>query len=218
MKNRWYLFVPLVIIVTLISTGCGISRSQYDAVSIELNLVKQDKQALQAKLDQAQSELTLARTDQVRTQVGLETAQGQLQSAQADRQAAQTQLQAVQSQLQTAQSQLTANKADLQSVQAQVQTLQNALNAAKSVPAKALSYAEFMDILMFEVWMGSGVTPNFIFLSEGEWKSALRNRAASIGDATLVGFVNELEKGTITKNTLYSMAYYCLAKIEATLK
>jgi hypothetical protein len=217
-KNRWLLLVPLVVIITLISSGCGVSERDYDAVYIELNLVKQDRQELQTKLQGAQSELTLAKADLIRAQVGLETTQGQLQAAQADRQAAQTQLQATQAQLQAVQSQFTATMADLQSAQAKVQSLQNDLKAAGSIPARALSYAEFMDILMFEVWMASGVTPNFTFSTAGEWQTSLKNRANNIGDATLIGFVSQIEAGIIGKNTIYIMAYYCLAKMEATLR
>jgi myosin heavy subunit len=225
MKNRWFLLVPLVIIITLISTGCGVSQSKYDAVAVELNLVKQDKQALQTKLDQAQSQLTDAKTDVVRAQVQLETTQVQLQTAQSDLKTTQGQLQAaqgdrqsVQTQLQQSQSELAQAKNDLQSLQAQVQSLQNNLNTVKGIPAKALSYAEFMDILMFEAWMAAGVTPNFTFSSTAEYFTALRSRANSIGDATLIGFVNQIEAGPLDKNTWYSMYYYCLAKVEAILK
>ncbi len=211
MKNGWFLFIPLVIIVTLISTGCGVSGSQYDAVSIELNLAKQERQELKTQLQAAQSEAAVAKADLTRAQAGLGTAQGQLQAAQAERQATQTQLQAVQSQL-------TATKTDLQSAQTMVQSLQNDLNAARGVPARALSYAEFMDILMYEFWMASGVTPSLTFSNAGEWLAALRNRANSIGDATLIGFVNELSKGPVDKNRIYSMDYYCVSKIKASLK
>lgn len=225
MKNRWFLVIPLVIIVTLISTGCGVSRSQYDAVSVELNLVKQDRQALQTQLQEAQSQLTDVKVDLARAQVELETTQGQLEKAQTDLETAQGQLQTAQAeqqtaqgQLQEAQSQLTATKNDLQDALTQVQSLQNSLDAASSVPAEALSYAEFMDILMYEAWLAAGVTPNFTFSTAGEWKTALKNLAASIGDATLISYVEKIEAGPIDKDTLFSMGYYCLDKVETTLQ
>jgi hypothetical protein len=225
MKNRWFLVILSVIAVTLISTGCGVSKSQYDAVAVELNLVKQDRQALQTQLQEAQSQLTDAKTDLARAQVKLETTQGQLETTQTDLESAQGQLQTAQTdrqtaqtQLQEAQSQLTTTKTDLQNARAQVQSLQNTLDAARNIPAEALSYAEFMDILMYEVWMAAGVTPNFSFSTAGEYQTALKNRATTIGDAQLISFVAEIEAGPVDKDTLYGMCYYCLEKIEATLK
>ncbi len=225
MKKRWFLVIALVIIVTLISTGCGVSKSQYDAVAIELNLVKQDRQALQMQLQEAQSQITDAKTDLVRAQVELETTQGQLEKAQTDLETAQGQIQTAQAdrqtaqaQLQESQSELAQTKADLQNALAQVQSLQNDLDAAGTIPAEALSYAEFMDILMYEEWLAAGVTPNFTFSTAGEYQTALKNRAASIGDATLIGFVAEIEAGTVSKDRLDSMGYYCLDKIESILK
>jgi multidrug efflux pump subunit AcrA (membrane-fusion protein) len=219
MKDRWVLLIILVIIVTLISTGCGISQSRYDAVSIELDLVKQDRQALQTQLQESQSELIVAKTDLVRAQVMLETAQTDLETTQGQLQAAQTDRQTAQTQLQESQSELAQTKTDLQSGLAQVQSLQNDLNAAKIIPAKALSYAEFMDIVMFELWLVSGVTPNFTFSSAGEQITALENRATGIGDATLINFVDKMKKGLVVgKNEYVQIGYYCLDKLEAILK
>jgi chromosome condensin MukBEF ATPase and DNA-binding subunit MukB len=218
MKNRLFLVTLLVIIVTVISTGCGVSKSQYDAVAVELNLVKQDRQALQAQLQEAQSELLQTKTELTRAQVKLETAQTDLETAQGQLQVAQADRQTAQAQLQESQSELAQTKADLQNALAQVQSLQNALDAAGTIPAEALSYAEFMDILMYEEWLAAGVTPNFTFSTAGEYLTALKNRAASIGDATLIGFVAEIEAGTFSRDRLDSMGYYCLDKIEAILK
>ena len=225
MKNRWFPIIILVIIVALISTGCGVSRSEYDAVAIELNLVKEDRQALQTQLQQAQSQLTDAKTDTVKAQVELETIQGQLEKTKTDLETIQGQLQTVQAdrqtaqiQLQDAQSQLTATKSELQNALAQVLSLQNDLDAARNIPDEALSYAEFMDILMYEVWMAAGVIPDFTFSTAGEYQTALKNRAASIGDAQLINFAAAIEAGPVSKDTLYGICYYCLDKIETILK
>jgi seryl-tRNA synthetase len=226
MKKRWLLVTLIVITVAFISTGCGVSRSQYDAVAIELNLVKQDRQALQAQLQEAQSEITDAKTDLVRAQVELETTQGQLEKAQTDLettqgqlQAAQADRQATQAQLQESQSQLAQTKNDLQDALTQVQSLQNDLDAAGNIPAEALSYAEFMDIVMFEFWWGAGVNTNFTFSSAGEQITALENRAADIGDATLINFVDKVKKGLVAdKNEYVQIGYYCLDKVEEILK
>jgi myosin heavy subunit len=226
MKNRLLLVTLLVITVASISTGCGVSQSKYSAVSVELNLVKQDRQALQTQLQEAQSELMETKTDLVRAQVELETAQGQLQTEQTDLkttqdqlQAAQAERQAAQGQLQESQSELAQIKADLQDALTQVQSLQNDLDNAGDIPAVALSYAEFMDIVMFELWMVSGVTPNFTFSSGAELQTALENRAAGIGDAELIDFVDKMKKGLVVdKNEYVQIGYYCLDKIEAILK
>jgi chromosome segregation ATPase len=232
MKLRSFLFIALVIIITLVSTGCGVSKSKYDAVTVELNLVKQDKQALQTQLQNAQSQLTDAKTDLVRAQVELESTQGQLDKTQTDLETTQGQLQTTQGQLQSAQddrqtlqtqlqetqSQLGTTKTDLQDALAQVQSLQNDLTAARDVPAEALSYAEFMDILMYEAWLAAGVTPNYTFATAGEYTTALKNRANSMGDAQLISFVAQIEAGTVNKDTLYVICYYCLDKLEEILK
>jgi hypothetical protein len=224
MKNRLLLVTLLVITVASISTGCGVSQSKYSAVSVELNLVKQDRQALQTQLQEAQSELMETKTDLVRAQVELETAQGQteqtdLKTTQDQLQAAQAERQAAQGQLQESQSELAQIKADLQDALTQVQSLQNDLDNAGDIPAVALSYAEFMDIVMFELWMVSGVTPNFTFSSGAELQTALENRAAGIGDAELIDFVDKMKKGLVVdKNEYVQIGYYCLDKIEAILK
>jgi hypothetical protein len=75
-----------------------------------------------------------------------------------------------------------------------------------------------MDILMYEIWMAAGVTPRFTFSSAGEWHTTMKNRAAAIGDANLLGFVAEIEAHTVSKDRLYVMCYYCLSKVETTLK
>jgi hypothetical protein len=211
MKNRWFPVVILISILIMASTGCGVSKSEFDAVTIELKLVKEDRQALQTQLQEAQSQLTIAETDLTRTQTELETVQDHYEQIQTDYEIAQGQLTKTQADLQTAQGLL-------QNTEAQAQLLQNELDIARNIPAIALSYAEFMDILMFEVWMVSGVTPNFTFSTSGEYQTALKNRADSIGEPQLINFVDEIESGPITKNRLYEMCYYCLDKLETILK
>ena len=85
--------------------------------------------------------------------------------------------------------------------------MQNELDAAHIIPALALSYMEFIDILMYEVWLVAGITPNFTFSTAGEYRAALKNQSSSIGDPELNNFVTELEAGPVTKNRLYEMCY-----------
>ena len=225
MKNRWFSVITLVIITALIATGCDVSKSEYDAIAVELNLVKEDRQALQTQLQEAQSQLTDAKTDTVKAQVELEIAQEQLERKKNDLETSQEQfetakadLQMTQTQLQEAQSQLAVTNNNLKNMQAQLLSLQNDLDAARIVPDEALRYAEFMDILMYEVWMAAGVIPNFTISTAGEYQTALKNRATSIGDTQLISFAATIEAGPVSKNTLYGMCYYCLDKIETILK
>jgi peptidoglycan hydrolase CwlO-like protein len=211
MKSRWFLVIVLVFIVTLPLTGCGISRSEYNAVADELDQEKQDKQELQTQLQEAQSRLSQAESDTIRAQVELEITQEQLDKAQSD-------LETAQNQLQDAQSQLTTINNDLQNAQQQIQSLKNELNDARDAPDEALGYAEFMDVLMYEVWMMAGITPNYTFSNAGEYHTALRNLADSIGDAQLINFVAEIEAGPIEKDRAYEMCYYCLSELEMILK
>ncbi len=232
MNNRWLPVIALVIFIFSIATGCGVSRSEYDAAAIELDLVKQDKQELQTQLQDLQSQLTDAAGDLARAQVELETTQdqldttkGELETTQSDLEAAQAQLQTeqaggqtAQAQIQELQSQLAAATADIQGFQAQVQSLQNDLDAARIAPAAALDYVAFMDILMYEVWLVAGITPNYTFLNAGEYHSALNDLASSIGDPQLMGFIAELQAGPVDKDRVYQMSYYCLDKAEEILQ
>jgi len=190
MKNRWFPVIALVIMIALISAGCGVSKSEYNAVVVELDLVKQNNQVLQTQLQETQSQLIDAKTDLATAWVELETAQNDLETAQGQ----------------------------LQNAQAQVQSLQDDLDAARILPDEALGYAEFMDILMYEVWLAAGVTPNYTFSNAGEYQAALESKADDIGDAQLMSFVDEIETGPVSKDRLYEMCYYCLDKLEAILK
>jgi chromosome segregation ATPase len=183
MKNRWLAVIALVITVIVVFSGCGISQTEYDAVAIELNLVNQDRQNLQAQLQQAQSQTSDAKADLIRAQVELETTREQLEKTQSDLDTAQGQIDTIEADRQTAltqfqetQDQLATALTDLASAQAQIQSLQNDLNAALVIPAEALSYAEFMDIVMYEVWLIAGITPNYTFATAGEYQAALKNR------------------------------------------
>ena len=75
-----------------------------------------------------------------------------------------------------------------------------------------------MDILMYEVWLASGITPDFTFSTAWEYQTALKNRADSIGDAQLMSFVVQLEAGPVGKDTLHYICYYCLDKLETILE
>lgn len=112
-------------------TGCGISQSQYDAVTAELNKTKQDLQTTQIDLkatqtlyQTVQSELTKTKTDLLTAQVDLKAAQGQLQTAQADLKTAQANLKTTQADLKTTQTQLQTAQSDLAKTKTDLQTVQ----------------------------------------------------------------------------------------------
>ena len=188
MKSRWFLVVIVTLLVSWLITGCGISQSQYDATVAELNQTIQNQQATQTQLQTAQSELAKTKTD----------------------------LQTAQTQLQTAQSELAKTMTDLRTVQSQVKSLQKDQDAATEKRAETLSYAEFLDISMYELWAGSGIYPGFTFATAAEWEMAMASKATSIGDANLTYYIGQLDTGG--KHAYYTLWYYCLDRIEQDLK
>jgi peptidoglycan hydrolase CwlO-like protein len=236
MNKRWYIFIVLVLLVSCLTAGCGISKSQYDAVAAELETVKQERQAAQDQLQAAQSELSktksdlqTAQADLAKTQQQLNTKDEQLQAAQTDLQtaqgkltSAQNDLQYTQTQLNTTRSDLMQKAADLQTSQTQVQSLQKDLANVNEKRAEALKYAELLDILMFEVWMGQGLTPRFDFNyanSLNDWKGAAYDKATSTGNADAVELVTDmLTTGGNSWDYLYRLQYLSLGVIEDDMK
>ena len=74
MRNRWFLVVIVILLVSWLMTGCGISQSQYDAVTAELNNTKQELQASKATADSTQAKLTEMTATQEKTKTDLQTA------------------------------------------------------------------------------------------------------------------------------------------------
>jgi peptidoglycan hydrolase CwlO-like protein len=221
MKN---IFIAVIILlVSWLVTGCGVSQSQYDAVSLELNKAKQDQQSTQTQLQKAQTDLITTQTQLQKAQADLITTQTQLQKAQADlittqtqRQKAQADLITVQTQLQTTQSELAKTKTDLQTTQAQVQSLQKDQGAAAQKRLEASNYAELLGISMYEVWIAGGINPGFTFLAKPDWIAAMTNKATSMGDANLVNYIGQLDSGG--KAAYYQLWYYCFSWITQDLK
>jgi seryl-tRNA synthetase len=214
MNTRWLPAIMIILLVSLVITGCGVSQSQYSAMAADLNQAKQDHRATQTQLQAAQSESMKANVDLAMTQ-------GQLKAIQEQLQAAQTDLKATQAQLQTAQSELTKTKTDLNTAQGQVQSLQKDQTVANKKQAEALSYAVFLDMVQIEIWMANGLTPRFPFTSAEELIAALKTKAAGTGDAYLIAYA----AGLRTKmgqdewmTALYGLWYYSLGKMENDLK
>ena len=139
----------------------------------------------------------------------LTAAQTQIQSLQDDLTAAQDDLTAAQTQIQSLQG-------DLAEAQAQIQPLQDDKEAAEEKRAEAMTYAEYLDILLYSLFEEAGLTPRFAFESDIEWMIELRDTADDIGDAELSNYLKELEKQS--EAALERMWHYCLDRIEKALK
>ena len=202
MKKRWFIVVIVILLVSSLITGCGVSKSQYDAATADLKVT-------QTQLQESQSELT-------KTKIDLQTAKTQYMTADGQRQTVQNELEVTQKQLQAVQSELTKTKTDLQTAQAQVQSLQKDQDAATKKRVEALSYTELLVISMFEIWMSIGVNYGYTFANLADWKTAMTNKANSIGDAILLNYIKQLDTGG--KNAYYSLWYYCVDKIRQDLK
>jgi septal ring factor EnvC (AmiA/AmiB activator) len=238
MNKRWYILIVLVLLVSCLFTGCGVSKSQYDAVAAELETVKQERQAAQDQLQTTQAELSevkldlqTAQADLAKAQQQLDARDEQLQEAQTDLQTTEGQLkmtqinlQAIQTQLDTTRSELTQTKIDLQASTAQAKLLQKDLDALNEKRAEALKYAELIDILMFEIWMGQGLTPRFDFNyanSLNDWKAAAYDKATATGDAELLDMLIDLfnsSSGDAARDVLYRIWYDSLGVMENDLK
>ena len=115
MAKRWFLVGGILLLVPLLIVGCGIPQEQYDALASDLSNAQQELQSVKGELGASQakvSELTLslkkARTELEATQSDLESTQADLESTQAD-------LESTQAELETAQTKYDTFKADLKS-------------------------------------------------------------------------------------------------------
>jgi len=139
----------------------------------------------------------------------LAATQAQIQSLQAD-------LTAAQSQIQWLQDDLTAVQGDLAKVQPQIQPLPEDKEVAEEKHAEALAYAEYMDILMYQLWKEAKLTPRFDFEDDSEWIMELRSRTSDMGDVELGNYAKELEERR--EFAMERIWYYCLDRIEKALK
>jgi predicted RNase H-like nuclease (RuvC/YqgF family) len=233
MKKRWFTVIVIVLLVSGLVTGCGVSKAQYDAVTTELDTAKQERQAAQDELQATQSELSktkldlqTAQADLLKTQGQLDTTQEQLKAAQADLQATQAQLQtsqtaqqSTQTQLQTTQTALAKTKTDLQTSQAQVQSLQQDIATLNEKRAEVLTYAELIDVVMFEVWLSEKFTPRFDFSSLNDNKAAAYEKAMATGNADMVDLVTDIYTTSGSAwDFLYKLQYLSLGVIEDDMK
>ena len=151
----------------------------------------------------------ISREEYDRISSDLAAAQTQNQSLQAD-------LTEAQADLTEAQADLAEAQADLAEAQAQIQSLQSDGGVAGEKCIEALAYAEYLDILMYQLWKEAKLTPRFDFEDDSEWMMELKSRADDIGDAELSNYAKELEERH--EFAMERLWFYCLDRIEKALK
>jgi uncharacterized phage infection (PIP) family protein YhgE len=233
MQNRLFIVLVIIILVSCLVTGCGIGKSEYDAIKTELDAVKQDRQAAKDMLQAAQSEISRVKSDLQAVQLELSkvqgqgTIQGQLEQAKTDLQTAKEQLQAARADLQEARtsyqttlSELAGANANLQTAQTQVKSLQTDKDTASAKLVKALEYTEFLDMLMFEFWGANDLPFWYEYVSMDKLRADLNDRAEALGDTNLMPLYDQALQGNMTqrKMAMYYLWYYIFGKIEAELK
>jgi len=110
-------------------------------------------------------------------------------------------------------------KNELTVVKAELNELQSDKEAVAKKHAKALAYAEFLDVLYYPAWKSAGITPRFSFATDIDWFVGLKNTASAIGDTRLSNLTQQFRQGIVDANTtLVSLMDYCLAAIETNLK
>ena len=223
----------IILLILCLFTGCGISQSEYDSVTAELNTAKHDRQAAQDMLQAAQSEISRVKSDLQAVQLELSkvqgqgTIQGQLEQAQTDLQTTHEQLEVTRADLQEARtayqttlSELAGADADLQTAKTQVKSLQTDKDTASAKLVKALGYTEFLDMLMFEFWGANDLPFWYEYVSMDKLRADLNDRAETLGDTNLMPLYDQALQGNMTqrKMAMYYLWYYIFGKIEAELK
>ena len=130
--------------------------------------------------------------------------------------AIQTQIQSLQDDLTTTQAQIQSLQGDLAKVQPQIQPLPEDKEVAEEKRAEALAYAEYMDIIMYQLWKEAKLTPRFEFEDDSEWIAEMRSRTSDMGDVELSNYAKELEERR--EFAMERIWYYCLDRIEKALK
>jgi len=130
--------------------------------------------------------------------------------------AVQTQIQSLQDDLTAAQSQIQSLQGNLAEVQPQIQPPPEGKEVTGEKSTEALAYAEYMDILMYQLWKEAKLTPRFDFEDDSEWIAELRSRTSEMGDAELSNYATGLEERR--EFAMERLWYYCLDRIEKALK
>jgi type II secretory pathway pseudopilin PulG len=130
--------------------------------------------------------------------------------------AIQTQIQSLQDDFNEAQALIQSLQGESAKVQPPTQPLPEEKGVTEEKPAEALAYAEYMDVLMYQLWKDSELTPRFDFADDTEWMMELRSRTSEMGDAELTNYATELEERR--EFAMEQLWFYCLDRIEKALK
>ncbi len=118
--------------------------------------------------------------------------------------------------LAAAQIQLQSLQNDLGKAQAQVEALKSEKAAAIKKATDAMTYIEFLDILMYPAFKKAGITLRLTFASDADWFVAMKNKASSLNDAKVNSYIQELEKGNSA--IMNNLMDYFMETIQKTLK
>lgn len=109
MRKKRFLIGVVLLVASLLVTGCGIPQEDYDAVVAERDAVQTELQSVSSELERKKSELESTKSQ-------LETIQGELETVKSESQSVQSQLNSVKSQLQSTNSQLSSKNSQLSSL------------------------------------------------------------------------------------------------------
>ncbi|MGB9743584.1 MAG: hypothetical protein ACPLW9_02685 [Minisyncoccales bacterium] len=105
---------------------------------------------------------------------------------------------------------------EIQTLKAEIQTLRNENELLKEKTTKALSYAEYTDVLIFPFLKDMGVTPRFNFTNEMLWMFDLEKRSSSFNDSELNGYIERMRSQD--QKAFGLILNWALEKIEEALK
>lgn len=208
MKKRWFLAGMLLLLVPLLTVGCGVAQEQYDAVVADLNQASKELQSVRSELQVAQanaSELTSS----------LEKTRASLRAAEAENSELTSSLEKAESELQAGSAELTASvqksQAELEAAQVKVSELtsslekvENELETTKSEYEAFKSEVESLFVLSLDQHVA-------LQKASGDAKSAFSSRdygAFKSADSTAKGILADLNDVKADRlRSLWNSAY-----------
>jgi len=184
MKQRWFLISIVLLLVSLLVTGCGVAQEDYAAA--------------QGQVASLQSELAGAQSD-------LAAAQGQMASLQSELAGAQSDLAAAQGQVASLQSELAGARSDLAAAQGQVASLQDDYENVSAELAEIKQVyppGDFKSLTELEAWVANHVQPSAMYL-DGDFRSALKIQSQGLDDGYLISVVFDEDDTDPTGGWIY---------------
>ena len=78
MGKRWFLIIPLLTLIILLASGCGVSQDEYNTAAADLGKVQQELLFVKSELEASQSRISDLMASQEEAKVELETLKGEL--------------------------------------------------------------------------------------------------------------------------------------------